>query len=84
MLIFCNRHKQQGIDSCDECDNENPTYVRYAIISVSVDHNWLTDNGEYADTSGGWEEIEKDLRGVMRSRLGDPVKIQFEEWEDGG
>lgn len=64
------------------CDcQDNPQYHRGARVSVLVDYNWLTDNGEY-DVSDGWKEIEKELvKRIDRASPWPEVKLEFEEWE---
>jgi len=59
----------------------NPTYSRTAQITVVVDHQWLTQDGEL-DPAESWREIAETLTKHLHRAVPWPeVKIEFEEWE---
>ena len=61
----------------------NLKYCRNAIISIDVTRYWLTDDGEYPDCDGGWEELEKQLTAVARKlNDGKDLEVHFQEWQD--
>tara|TARA_Y100000034_G_C6837685_1_gene378679 strand:+ start:358 stop:747 length:390 start_codon:yes stop_codon:yes gene_type:complete len=86
---FCNVHKHTILSTCDDCDREreNPVYYRGMRVSVYVDRDWLTNDGDEESEEGGWEELqsqlEKGINGIMRYH-GVAVKgvwVCWEEWE---
>ena len=82
--IYCTRHRRHDLDSCEMCDQEtaNPTYYRGLRVSVYVDKNYLTNEGEDKEEDG-WKELEEELRKRMAFpylRMRD-VKLVVEEWE---
>ena len=69
-----------GLEYCG-C-GDNPSYYRFARITVTVEHTWLTDGGEYPDTEEGWKELETQLKEqISRMKFAGGVKVEFEEWE---
>ena len=80
--IYCTKHRRHDLDSCETCDQEtaNPTYYRGLRVSVYVDKNWLTNDGEGKEKDG-WAELEDQIKAKLKSLGGDGVKLVFEEWE---
>ena len=64
-------------------ETHNPTYLRGLILTVTVDHNWLTGDFEDEDDSEGWTEIETQLKELLSSFSSKwpDLKVEFEEWE---
>ncbi len=80
--IYCTKHRRHDLDSCEMCDQEtaNPVYYRGLRVSVYVDKNWLTSDGEGKEDEG-WAELENQLREVFRQRRIPGVSLVYEEWE---
>jgi hypothetical protein len=79
-VIFCNIHKQQGMDSCDACDAQNPKLWRCARVSVELSKELLTDLFEQTD-EWGWDDIKNYLKKALQKFELSGVKVSFEEWE---
>ncbi len=58
-------------------------YMRLALLSVEVSREWLTDDGEYEDTDGGWQELqtqlERECTGWTETRS--RWEVIFVEWQ---
>ena len=79
--IWCNIHNRSDVDSCQECDQDNPEYMRPMTVYVAVDRNWLTDDGEYTDTDGGWKYLEGEICKKLTIRgLSPEVVITCDGW----
>lgn len=58
---------------------------RYAVVLVTTELDYLTDNGEEAEESG-WDEVAKNLANHLRgfNRFGDErvPTAKFIEWDE--
>ena len=66
----------------------NPTYLRIAQISIKVDHNWLTCDGDYENTDECWEVLQEDISRILQrvygahgERFPKVPAISWEEWD---
>ena len=58
----------------------NPVYTRLARLSIMVDNDWLTAEGE-GDAQEGWKEIQAEVeRAILRLHIRGLV-VAWEEWE---
>ena len=79
MEITCNVHKIKAMDSCPQCELENPYWRRCLSIHIEVVDSWLDPErvGTVEDRAEGWsqilEDIKKAIKEVQRKYSGGPT-----------
>ena len=74
------------LGKCLNCleDHTMDTKERIALILVTTDDDWLTDNGEIP-ASDGWDLLKEQISEQLSYKshgVGLTVKTEFIEWED--
>ena len=86
MEITCNVHKVKAMDSCPQCELDNPYWRRCLSIHVEVLDSWLDPErvGTVEDRAEGWSQILEDIQKAIKQvqqkygRSGPTVDVGWE------